>query len=93
MDTVIYIYNIIMLCIIFFAFDPHSCVSLQLPQVRARARLRQLVCGGACVRPARAVRARAPALVRLVCGGARARALEPYIARSSTIDTDRYTAV
>ena len=82
-----------MLYIIFFAFDPHNCVSLQLPQVRARARLRQLVCGGACVRPARAVRARAPALVRLVCGGARARALSPYIARTFTVDTDRYRCI
>ena len=82
-----------MLYIIFFTFDPHNCVSLQRRRRRARARLRQLVFGGACVRQARAVRARAPALVRLVCGGARARALEPHIDRTSTIDTDRYTAV
>ena len=73
MDTVIYIYNIIMLCIIFFAFDPHSCVSLQLPQVRARARLRQLVCGGAFVRPARATGARARRRWSGLCAGVRGR--------------------
>ena len=70
MDTVIYIYNIIMLCIIFFAFDPHNCVSLQLPQVRARAPAAACVRGCLCASGARGARAGVgPACVR-GCAGA-----------------------
>ena len=82
-----------MLYIIFFAFDPHNCVSLQLPQVRARARLRQLVCGGACVRPARATGARARRRWSRSCAGVRGRVHVNQILLGLTIDTDRYTAV
>ena len=60
-----------MLYIIFFAFDPHNCVSLQLPQVRARARAYGSLCAGVlvCVRRARRARRRWSGL----CAGVRGR--------------------